>query len=233
MQNQQRAGLDKQRADVAAMFDGVAKRYDLFNTVLSLGQVHRWRRATVAAVAPRPGQRVLDLAAGTGTSSAALAEHGAYVVPSDISLGMLRQGRIQQPGLDFVAGDALALPFPGDTFDAVTISYGLRNVEDTRAALAEMLRVTRPGGRVVIAEFSTPTWSPFRHVYNNYLVAALPRIAKLSSNPVAYGYLAESILSWPDQRGLADLMGDAGWADVEWQDHAGGIVAIHRGWKAE
>ncbi len=233
MQNQQRAGLDKQRADVAAMFDGVAKRYDLFNTVLSLGQVHRWRRATVAAVAPRPGQRVLDLAAGTGTSSAALAEHGAYVVPSDISLGMLRQGRIQQPGLDFVAGDALALPFPGDTFDAVTISYGLRNVEDTRAALAEMLRVTRPGGRVVIAEFSTPTWSPFRHAYNNYLVAALPRIAKLSSNPVAYGYLAESILSWPDQRGLADLMGDAGWADVEWQDHAGGIVAIHRGWKAE
>lgn len=233
MQNQQRAGLDKQRADVAAMFDGVAKRYDLFNTVLSLGQVHRWRRATVAAVAPRPGQRILDLAAGTGTSSAALAEHGAFVVASDISLGMLQQGRLQQPDLDFVAGDALSLPFPDDTFDAVTISYGLRNVEDTRAALTEMLRVTRPGGRVVIAEFSTPTWSPFRHVYNNYLVAALPRIAKLSSNPVAYGYLAESILSWPDQRGLADLLGEAGWTDVEWQDHAGGIVALHRGWKAE
>ena len=215
------------------MFDGVAKRYDLFNTVLSLGQVHRWRRATVAAIAPRPGQRILDLAAGTGTSSAVLAEHGAFVVASDISLGMLQQGRIQQPTLDFVAGDALALPFPDDTFDAVTVSYGLRNVEDTGAALTEMLRVTRPGGRVVIAEFSTPTWRPFRHAYNNYLVAALPRIAKLSSNPVAYGYLAESILSWPDQRGLADLMGDAGWSDVEWQDHAGGIVAIHRGWKAE
>ena len=190
-------------------------------------------RATVAAVAPREGQRILDLAAGTGTSSAALAEHGAFVVASDISLGMLQQGRLQQPDLDFVAGDALSLPFPDDTFDAVTISYGLRNVEDTRAALTEMLRVTRPGGRVVIAEFSTPTWSPFRHVYNNYLVAALPRIAKLSSNPVAYGYLAESILSWPDQRGLADLLGEAGWTDVEWQDHAGGIVAIHRGWKAE
>lgn len=233
MQNQQRAGLDKQRADVAAMFDGVAKRYDLFNTVLSLGQVHRWRRAAVAAVAPRPGQRILDLAAGTGTSSAALAEHGAFVVASDISLGMLQQGRLQQPDLDFVAGDALSLPFPDDTFDAVTISYGLRNVEDTLTALAEMRRVTRPGGRVVIAEFSTPTWSPFRHVYNNYLVAALPRIAKLSSNPVAYGYLAESILSWPDQRGLADLLGEAGWTDVEWQDHAGGIVALHRGWKAE
>ena len=140
MQNQQRAGLDKQRADVAAMFDGVAKRYDLFNTVLSLGQVYRWRRAAVAAVAPRPGQRILDLAAGTGTSSAALAEHGAFVVASDISLGMLQQGRLQQPDLDFVAGDALSLPFPDDTFDAVTISYGLRNVEDTRAALTEMLR---------------------------------------------------------------------------------------------
>ena len=155
MQNQQRAGLDKQRADVAAMFDGVAKRYDLFNTVLSLGQVYRWRRAAVAAVAPRPGQRILDLAAGTGTSSAALAEHGAFVVASDISLGMLQQGRLQQPDLDFVAGDALSLPFPDDTFDAVTISYGLRNVEDTRAALTEMLRVTRPGGRVVIADEST------------------------------------------------------------------------------
>ena len=232
MQNQ-RAGLDKQRADVAAMFDGVAKRYDLFNSVLSLGQVYRWRRATVSAVDPRPGQRILDLAAGTGTSSAALAETGAYVVASDISLGMLEQGRRQQPAIDFVAGDALALPFPDDTFDAVTISYGLRNVENTEAALREMLRVTKPGGRVVIAEFSTPTNRAFRHVYTDYLVAALPRIAKLSSNPVAYGYLAESILSWPDQRGLADLLGEAGWTDVEWQDHAGGIVALHRGWKAE
>lgn len=232
MQNQ-RAGLDKQRADVAAMFDGVAKRYDLFNSLLSMGQVHRWRRATVAAVDPLAGQRILDLAAGTGTSSAALAETGAYVVASDISLGMLEQGRRQQPGIDFVAGDALALPFPDDTFDAVTISYGLRNVEDTEAALREMLRVTKPGGRVVIAEFSTPTNRAFRHVYSNYLVAALPRIAKLSSNPVAYGYLAESIMAWPDQAGLADVMATAGWQRVGWQDHAGGIVALHRGWKAQ
>ena len=232
MQNQ-RAGLDKQRADVAAMFDGVAKRYDLFNSVLSLGQVYRWRRATVSAVDPRPGQRILDLAAGTGTSSAALAETGAYVVASDISLGMLEQGRRQQPTIDFVAGDALALPFPDDTFDAVTISYGLRNVENTEAALREMLRVTKPGGRVVIAEFSTPTNKAFRHLYTDYLMAALPRIAKLSSNPVAYGYLAESIMAWPDQAGLADVMARAGWSDVGWQNHAGGIVALHRGWKAQ
>ena len=226
-----RATLDKRRNDVAAMFDGVARRYDLFNDVLSIGQVRRWRRATVEAIAPGPGQRILDLAAGTGTSSAVLAERGAYVVPSDISLGMLRQGRVQQPGLDFVAGDALALPFPDDTFDAVTISYGLRNVERTLAALKEMHRVTKPGGRVVIAEFSTPVNKLFGHVYTNYLVAALPTIAKLSSNPVAYGYLAESILAWPDQQGLADLMAQAGWQGVEWQNHAGGIIALHRGWK--
>ena len=226
-----RATLDKRRGDVAAMFDGVAKRYDLFNDVLSMGQVRRWRRATVEAIDPQPGQRILDLAAGTGTSSAVLAARGAYVVPSDISLGMLAQGRVQQPGLDFVAGDALALPFQDETFDAVTISYGLRNVERTLDAIAEMYRVTKPGGRVVIAEFSTPTNPLFRHIYTDYLVAALPRIAKLSSNPVAYGYLAESILAWPDQRGLAELMMEAGWQGVEWQDHAGGIVALHRGWK--
>lgn len=231
MQNQ-RATMEKRRGEVAAMFDGVAKRYDLFNTVLSLGQVESWRRATVAALAPKPGQRILDLAAGTGTSSARLADHGAYVVPSDISLGMLTQGRVQQPHLDFVAGDALALPFPDETFDSVTISYGLRNVERTVDALREMYRVTKPGGRVVIAEFSTPTWAPFRFVYSNYLVAALPTIAKLSSNPVAYGYLAESILAWPDQAGLADLLVEAGWQGVEWQNLAGGIVALHRGRKA-
>lgn len=228
-----RATLDKRRGDIAAMFDGVAKRYDLFNDVLSMGQVRRWRQATTSAVDPRPGQRILDLAAGTGTSSAVLAERGAYVVASDISLGMLAQGRRQQPGLDFVAGDALALPFPDGTFDAVTISYGLRNVERTLDALTEMHRVTKPGGRVVIAEFSTPTNPLFRHVYTNYLVAALPRIAQLSSNPVAYGYLAESILAWPDQAGLAELLARAGWAGVEWQDHAGGIVALHRGWKRQ
>lgn len=230
MQNQ-RATMQKRRGDVAAMFDGVAKRYDLFNSVLSLGQVHAWRRATVQAIEPRRGQRILDLAAGTGTSTAAIAESGAYVVASDISIGMLTQGRRQQPHLDFVAGDALALPFPDDTFEAVTISYGLRNVERTLDALVEMRRVTRPGGRLVIAEFSTPTNPAFRHVYTNYLVGALPTIAKASSNPVAYGYLAESIMAWPDQRGLADLMVEAGWADVEWQNHAGGIVALHRGWK--
>ena len=214
---------------MAAMFDGVAPRYDLVNDVLSLGQDRRWRAETVAAVDPRPGQRVLDLAAGTGTSSRPFADAGALVVPADLSEGMLSVGKQRQPGLAFVNADALALPFADDAFDAVTISFGLRNVEDVATALAELRRVTRPGGRIVICEFSTPTWRPFRHLYRNYLVAALPRIAGLTaSNPAAYDYLAESILAWPDQATLADLMVEAGWRGVGWKNLSGGIVALHR-----
>ena len=138
------------------MFDGVAARYDLLNSLLSFGQDRSWRRETIAAVDARPGERILDLAAGTGTSSLPFQEAGAHVFPTDLSMGMLTVGKRQQPGLAFVRGDALALPYADCVFDAVTISYGLRNVEDTAAALRELLRVTKPGGRLVIAEFSTP-----------------------------------------------------------------------------
>ena len=224
-----RASLAKRRADVAQMFDHVAHRYDLANDVLSLGEARRWRHRVVEAVDPRPGQRVLDLAAGTGTSSRTFAEQGARVVATDLSLGMLTVGKERQPDLDFVAGDALTLPFADDTFDAVTISFGLRNVEHTVTALREMRRVTRPGGRLVVCEFSTPTWTPFRVVYSEYLVAAIPRIARLvSSNPAAYVYLAESVQAWPDQARLADLVTEAGWHGVEWRNLTGGIVAVHR-----
>ncbi|MFT3887592.1 MAG: demethylmenaquinone methyltransferase [Arachnia sp.] len=233
MQNQQRAGLDKRHVDVQRMFDGVAKRYDFMNSVMTGGQDRAWRRATVAAIAPRSGERVLDLAAGTARSSAAIATRGAAVTAADLSLGMLGEGRAQFPHLDFVGADALALPFDDDTFDAVTISYGLRNIDDTRAALTEMLRVTRPGGRVVINEFSTPSNRAFRYVYDRYLPVALPTMAKLSSNRAAYEYLAESILAWPAQDELADVMTEVGWTDVEWRNLSGGIVALHRGWKAE
>ena len=210
------------------MFDGVARRYDLVNDVLSLGQDRLWRRQVVAAVDPQPGERILDLAAGTGTSSAPLAHAGALVVPTDISFGMTAVGKQRQPELTFVNGDALHLPFADHAFDAVTISFGLRNVEDTRAALTELLRVTRPSGRVVICEFSTPTSPQFRRIYNTYLVAALPRIASwTSSNPVAYEYLSQSILAWPTQRGLADLMDEVGWHQVRWKNLTGGIVALH------
>lgn len=227
--NPSRATLARRRAEVAAMFDEVASRYDLVNDLLSLGQDRRWRAQTVAAVNPLPGQVILDLAAGTGTSSRPFADAGARVIPADLSEGMLRVGKSRQPDLAFVNADALSLPFAADSFDAVTISFGLRNVEDVATALAELRRVTRPGGRLVICEFSTPTWPPFRALYRNYLVRALPRIARLSaSNPVAYDYLAESILAWPDQKALADLIHDAGWRAVGWKNLSGGIVALHR-----
>ena len=224
-----RATLDKRRAEVAVMFDRVAARYDLVNDVLSMGQDRAWRRRTVEAVDPRPGQRILDLAAGTGTSSEPFGSAGAIVVPTDLSLGMLEVGKRRRPALSFVAADALRLPYADAAFDAVTISFGIRNVEDPAAALRELRRVTRPGGTLVVCEFSTPTWAPFRAVYLNYLVAALPRIARLiSSNPQAYEYLAESIQAWPDQPGLAAVIGEAGWRNVEWRNLSGGVVALHR-----
>ena len=211
------------------MFDAVAKRYDLTNDVLSLGQDRRWRYAVLRAVAPQPGERVLDLAAGTGTSSQPFADAGAVVVPCDFSLGMLGVGKQARPHLPFTAGDGTRLPFADGTFDAVTISFGLRNIVDPLAGLREMRRVTRPGGRLVVCEFSHPTHAAFRTVYLEYLMKALPAIARgVSSSPDAYVYLAESIRAWPDQRGLADLVAEAGWDRPEWQDLSGGIVALHR-----
>ena len=224
-----RADLDKAPHDVAAMFDGVAERYDLTNDVLSLGQTRLWRRAVARAVDARPGQRVLDLAAGTGSSSLPFAAAGAHVVACDFSLGMLRVGRNHHATLPFVAGDALQLPFADGSFDAVTISFGLRNVADPDAALAEMGRVTKPGGRLVVCEFSHPTWTPFRTVYSGYLMRALPAVARrVSSNPDAYVYLAESIRAWPYQPALAERIAAAGWRDVAWSDLSQGIVALHR-----
>jgi demethylmenaquinone methyltransferase/2-methoxy-6-polyprenyl-1,4-benzoquinol methylase len=224
-----RAQLDKQPAEVAAMFDRVARRYDLTNDVLAVGQTRLWRRAVVNAVAPQPGERVLDLAAGTGTSSEPFRSRGAEVVPCDFSLGMLQVGRERLPHLPFTAGDALALPFRDASFDAATISFGLRNLHDTEAGLREILRVVRPGGRLVVCEFSHPTFGPFRTAYTEYLMKALPAVARrTSSNPDAYVYLAESIRAWPDQAALAAIVGRAGWTKVEWLDLTGGIVALHR-----
>ena len=212
------------------MFDAVAARYDTTNDVLSLGQDRLWRKAVTDAIAPRAGERLLDLAAGTGTSSRPLADRGAFVVPCDFSWGMLAEGARHRPDLDFVAGDALHLPFGDAAFDAVTMSFGLRNVADHHAALGELLRVTRPGGRIAICEFSHPTNTWFRHVYVEYLMRALPPVARVvSSSPDAYVYLAESIRAWPDQAGLAESLGRAGWRQVRWRNLSGGIVALHVG----
>jgi len=226
-----RATLEKDPAEVAAMFDEVAARYDLTNTVLSLGRDRGWRTAVRQALDLRPGERVLDLAAGTATSSAALARSGADVVGCDFSLGMLQVGRrAGHDGVDLVAGDALRLPFADGSFEAVTISFGLRNTADAGLALAELLRVTRPGGRLVVCEFSSPTWAPFRAVYLNYLMRALPVVAtRVSSDPSAYVYLAESVRAWPTQPALAARLQQGGWADVAWRNLSGGIVALHRG----
>jgi demethylmenaquinone methyltransferase/2-methoxy-6-polyprenyl-1,4-benzoquinol methylase len=226
-----RAHLDKKPTDVAAMFDDVASRYDLTNDVLSLGQDRRWRGAVLDAVDPQPGERVLDLAAGTGTSSQPFADAGATVVPCDFSLGMLQVGKRARRHLSFTAGDGTRLPFPDATFDAVTISFGLRNIVDPDTGLREMRRVTRPGGRLVVCEFSHPTWEPVRRVYVEYLMRALPSIARaVSSSPDAYVYLAESIRAWPDQAALADRITAAGWSSTQWRNLSGGIVALHRAW---
>ncbi len=208
------------------MFDAVARRYDLTNTVLSLGQDRSWRRATRAALEIGPGDRVLDLAAGTAVSTVELAKSGAWCVACDFSVGMLKAGA--QRTVPKVAGDATKLPFDDESFDAVTISFGLRNVVDHVEGLREMARVTRPGGRLVVCEFSTPTVPVFSTVYKEYLMRALPAMARaVSSDPESYEYLAESIRAWPDQAELARRIATAGWSSVRWRNLSAGIVALH------
>ncbi|WP_375480350.1 demethylmenaquinone methyltransferase [uncultured Jatrophihabitans sp.] len=226
-----RATLDKRPREVARMFDGVARRYDLTNTVLSFGQDRHWRRRTRQCLELTPGSTVLDLAAGTGVSTVELARPGVRAVACDFSLGMLKAGRgnrRRRLRVPFVAGDATALPFADDSFDAAVISFGLRNVSDVPRALRELARVVRPGGRLVVCEFSRPSWRPFRVIYLNYLMRALPKVARrVSSNAEAYVYLAESIRAWPAQEDLAATIATAGWADVRFRNLTGGIVALH------
>jgi demethylmenaquinone methyltransferase/2-methoxy-6-polyprenyl-1,4-benzoquinol methylase len=225
-----RASLDKDPHEVAAMFDGVASGYDRANSFMTFGFDRRWRTTTSRVLDAREGERVLDLAAGTGVSTKEYSRQGAWCLAADFSLGMLRSGRHRD--VPMVAADALHLPFADESFDAATVSFGIRNFVDTAAALTEIARVVRPGGRLVICEVSTPTFPPIRFVYRRFVLRAMTWIGRRSStNPDAYAYLAESMLTWPAQRELAEIIASAGWQDVEWLNLTFGVVAIHRATK--
>ncbi len=228
-----RANLNKDPDDVSKMFDGVANRYDFLNDLLSLGRTKAWRRVVTSIISPNPDMKILDIAAGTGASTKPLVDLGADAIALDFSKGMIEIGKKRNKDIKFVQGDALNLPFEENTFDVTTISFGLRNTSNALLALKNALRVTKSGGKIVIAEFSHPTNFLFRKIYLNYLMKALPVISrKISKNPEAYVYLAESIRAWPNQEGLASKMRDAGWKSIAWQDLTFGIVAVHIGYKA-
>lgn len=227
-----RASLDKDPREVAAMFDDVASGYDRANSVMTFGFDRRWRITTAKVLDAAEGEKVLDLAAGTGVSTKEYSRGGAWCLAADFSVGMLRAGKHR--AVPMVAADALNLPFADGSFDAATVSLGIRNFVDTKAALAEIARVVRPGGRLVICEVSTPTFPPIRFIYRKFVLRAMTWIGRhSSSNPDAYGYLAESMLAWPDQRAFGEIIAAAGWTDVEWMNLTFGVVAIHRARKPD
>lgn len=232
-----RPGPDKDARLVRRMFDRVAPRYDLANTLFSLGRDRHWRRTAARAAGAAPGRTVVDVAAGTGALSGELADAGATVVAVDFSWRMLRVGAVRRAGVDpqhpgrvgWCTADALRLPLPDAAADAATIAFGLRNLPDAVAGLTEMARVVRPGGRLVVLEFSRPRAPVPRALFDRVVLSAMPLAARLvTSDPAAYGYLADSIRRWPHQAALAALIGAAGWRDVRWRDLTGGVVALHR-----
>lgn len=233
---------DAKASLVAGVFHSVAARYDLMNDLMS-GGVHRiWKRFTIELSGVRPGQSVLDIAGGTGDLAARFAGIvGAEgrVVLADINESMLSVGRDKlidqgcQGNLEYVQADAQYLPFPDNSFDCVSIAFGLRNVTDKDLALRSMLRVLKPGGRLLILEFSKPTNALLGKAYDNYSFRVLPVMGKLvAGDSDSYQYLAESIRMHPDQETLQEMMEDAGFTNCEYHNLTGGVVALHRGVKA-
>ncbi|MFD8498506.1 demethylmenaquinone methyltransferase [Amycolatopsis sp. NPDC059657] len=227
-----RASLDKDPHEVAAMFDDVASGYDRANSFMTFGFDRRWRNTTARVLDAKRGEKVLDLAAGTGVSTVEYTRNGAWCLAADFSFGMLKAGKHRK--VPMVAADALNLPFADESFDVATITLGIRNFVDTKAALAEIARVVRPGGRLVICEVSTPTFGPLRFVYRKFMLRAMTWVGRrFSSNPDAYAYLAESMLEWPAQRQFAEIIESSGWSEVEWMNLTFGVVAVHRARKPD
>jgi len=224
---------------VQAMFSGIAGKYDLLNHVLSLGTDFYWWRRMARASGAAPGRRFLDVAAGTGDSSLALARRGAEVISTDFTFEMLRlgPGKFRRKGRErliwaSVGADAQHLPFQAASFDGITICYGIRNVENRALAYGEFLRVLRPGGRLTILEFSRPRFGWLRALYDTYSLRILPKVGGwISGDPGAYTYLPESIRAFPDQAALARELAGAGFREVGWTDLTGGIAALHTGVK--
>lgn len=221
---------------VEAMFDRIAGVYDLMNSLMTAGLHHRWRRRAVDLARVGPGDSVLDVASGTGDLAIELAARvgsGGSVIGSDFSEQMLDRARVKAPQLTWQQANALDLPYESDRFDAVTVGFGARNFSDLDRGLAEMVRVTRPGGRVVVLEITTPTRAPLSTFFRLWFDRLVPLIGRFAGDPDAYSYLPSSVRRFPDARTLAGRLSAAGLSDVAYLLTAGGIIAIHSGTKPD
>jgi demethylmenaquinone methyltransferase/2-methoxy-6-polyprenyl-1,4-benzoquinol methylase len=233
--------VEEKESRVRSVFDSVASKYDIMNDLMSFG-VHRlWKHIAIDLAAVRSGQKVLDLASGTGDLAsrfAGLVGPEGEVVMSDINLAMLEEGRKRMVdeghagNVEYMQINAESIPFPDNHFNCVTIAFGLRNVTDKDQALREMLRVLKPGGRALVLEFSKPVSKPLEKIYDLYSFKALPLMGKLVANDAeSYRYLAESIRMHPDQETLKEMMETAGFERCDYHNLTGGVVAVHRGFK--
>ena len=221
---------------VRAMFDRIAGVYDLMNSVMTAGMHHRWRRRAADLARIGPGDRVLDVATGTGDLAVELAGRvasGGSVIGSDFSEEMLDRARVKEPGIEWEWANAMELPYEDASFDAVTVGFGARNFSDLDQGLAEMVRVTRPGGRVVVLEITTPTKPPLSTFFEAWFDTIVPQLGKVAGDPDAYEYLPSSVRRFPGAPELAARMAGAGLQDVGWLVTAGGIIAIHHGTRPE
>ena len=217
---------------VRAMFDRIARVYDRMNSVMTAGMHHHWRRRAAELARVGPGSTALDVATGTGDLAIELARRGAEVTGSDFAPAMLEIARRKAPGLRFEEGDALKLAYPDASFDAVTVGFGARNFADLDRGLAEMARVTRPGGRVVVLEITTPQKPPLSLFFRAWFDRVVPLLGRFAGDSDAYTYLPSSVRRFPGPEELGGRLAAAGLADVRWILTAGGIIAIHSGTKA-